>query len=118
MLVHGLSVESVDLRRLGGSAGGNDVLGDNFDGCPETPGEKKLGPLRRKGACDSAADRASGSVDHRNLVFQHHLDSLRWWELRLSIESGLRDLTHRWALDLPRPEATEDCWARRLIVAL
>ena len=33
MLVHGLLVESVDLRRLGGSAGGNDVLGDRFDGC-------------------------------------------------------------------------------------
>ena len=28
MLVHGLLVESVDLRGFGGSAGGNDVLGD------------------------------------------------------------------------------------------
>src|SRR5688572_23050233 len=73
MLVHSLLVESVDLRRLGGSAGGNDVLGDNFDGCQVAPGEKKIGPLRRKGACDSAADHASGSVDHRNLVLQHHL---------------------------------------------
>src|SRR5215204_971796 len=73
MLVHGLLVESVDLRGFGGSAGGNDVLGDRFDGCPEAPGEKELGALRRKGACDSAADRASGSVDHRNLVLQHHL---------------------------------------------
>src|SRR6266508_5163319 len=73
MLVHGLLVESVDLRRLGGSAGGNNVLGDNFDGCQVAPGEKKIGPLSRKGACDSAADRASGSVDHRNLVRQHHL---------------------------------------------
>jgi hypothetical protein len=59
MLVHGLLVESVDLRRLGGSAGGNDFLGDNFDGCQVAPGEKKIGPLRRKGACDSAADRVS-----------------------------------------------------------
>src|SRR5918996_1372545 len=73
MLVHGLLVESVDLRRLGGSTGGNDVLGDNFDRCQGAPGEKEIGPLRRKGACDSAADRASGSVDHRNLVLQHHL---------------------------------------------
>src|SRR6266566_10013927 len=73
MLVHGLLVESIDLRRLGGSAGGNNVLGDNFDGCQVAPGEKKIGPLSRKGACDSAADRASGSVDHRNLVRQHHL---------------------------------------------
>ena len=34
MLVHGLLVERVDLRRLGGSAGGNDVLRDRFDRCP------------------------------------------------------------------------------------
>src|SRR6266508_4465451 len=62
--VSGLLVESVDLRSFGGSAGGDDVLGDNFDGCQVAPGEKEVGPLRRKGACDSAADRASGSVDH------------------------------------------------------
>jgi hypothetical protein len=40
MLVHGLLVESVDLCRLGGSAGGNDFLGDNFDGCQVAPGER------------------------------------------------------------------------------
>src|SRR5687767_15321740 len=73
MLVHGLLLERVDLRGLGGSAGGNDVLGERCDRCPEAPGEKDLGALRRKGACYSAADRASGSVDHRNLVLQHHL---------------------------------------------
>src|ERR687897_3916487 len=73
MLVHSLLIESVDLRRLGGSTGGNDVLGDSFDRCQVAPGEKKLGPLRRKGVCDSAADRASGSVDHRNLVLEQHL---------------------------------------------
>jgi hypothetical protein len=28
MLVHSLLVESVDLRRLGGSGGGNDVFSD------------------------------------------------------------------------------------------
>jgi hypothetical protein len=73
MLVHRLLVERVDCRRLSGSAGGNDVLGDNFDGSPFVPGEKELGPLRRKGARNSTADRASGSVDHYNLVLQHHL---------------------------------------------
>ncbi len=77
MLVHGLLVQSVYRRRLGGSAGGSDFLGDNFDGCQSVPGEKEIGPLERKGACDSAADRASGSVDHRNLVLQHHLDLIR-----------------------------------------
>ena len=73
MPVHGLLVESVDLRRLGRSAGGIDVLGDSFDGRPVSPSEKKLSPLARKGACHGAADRASASVDHRNLVRQHHL---------------------------------------------
>src|ERR687897_2169138 len=70
MLVHGLLLERVDLRGLGGSARGNDVLGERIDRCPEAPGEKDLGALSRKGACDSAADRASGSVEHRNLVLQ------------------------------------------------
>jgi hypothetical protein len=73
MLVQGLLVESVDLGRLSGSAGGSEVLSDRFDRWPLAPGEKQLRPLRRKGTRDSAADRASGSVDHRNLVLQHHL---------------------------------------------
>ena len=55
MLVHGLLVESVYLRRIGGFAGGRDVLGDNFDGCQAATGEKEIGPLSRKGACDGAA---------------------------------------------------------------
>jgi hypothetical protein len=43
MLVHGLLVESIDRRRLCGSAGGNDVLGDYFDRCRFVPGEKEPG---------------------------------------------------------------------------
>jgi hypothetical protein len=39
------------------------------DGFPVASGEKKLGPLARKGASDSAADRASASVDHATLFF-------------------------------------------------
>src|ERR687897_1134331 len=73
MLIHSLLVESVDLRRLGGSAGGNDLLSDRFDRCQAAPGEKELGSLSREGACDSSADCASGPVDHCNLVLQHHL---------------------------------------------
>src|SRR5918993_940112 len=81
MIVHRLLVERVHLRRLGGSAGGNDILADNFDWCQVASGEKEIGPLSRKGACDSAADRAPGSVYHRNLVLQHHLWflSVPWW---------------------------------------
>jgi hypothetical protein len=73
MLVHRLLVEGVDLRRVGGSASGTDVRGDNLDGYQGAPSEKHVGTLRRKRACDRAADRASGSVDHRDLVLQHHL---------------------------------------------
>src|SRR5215468_7325451 len=73
MLVQSLLVEGVYLHRLSRSAGGNDVLGDRFDRRPLAPGEKKLGSLARSGARDSPADRASRSVNHRNLVPQHHL---------------------------------------------
>src|SRR5262245_34829158 len=72
MLVHSPLVERVDLRRLGGSASGNGVLGYRFDWRQAPTGEKKLCPLARKGACDSAADRASGSVDHSVLVLKQH----------------------------------------------
>jgi hypothetical protein len=75
MLVHGLFVESVDFRDIGGSARGSDVPTDNFDGCPVAPGEKKRGTLARKRARHGAADRTSGSVNHRNLVLQQH----RWF---------------------------------------
>jgi hypothetical protein len=73
MRVDGLFVERVDLRCLGGSVGGNDVLGDSVDGRPLAAGEKKSGPFRRKGTRDSAADRASGSVDNGDLVLEHHV---------------------------------------------
>ena len=48
MLIDSLLVESVDLRRLGGSAGGNDVLGDSSDGCQVAPGEKRFAPSDAK----------------------------------------------------------------------
>src|SRR5215813_6708165 len=73
MLVHSLLVESIDLRRLSGSAGGNDLLGDNFDGGQTVPGEKNLGPLRRKRTRDSAANAPSRSIDDRDLVLQLHV---------------------------------------------
>src|SRR4029453_2697227 len=73
MVVDSLLLESVDLRRLGGPTGGNDVPGDRFDRRQAAPRQKHLGPLGPEGACDSAADPASGSVDHRNLVLQQHL---------------------------------------------
>src|SRR5262245_60851274 len=68
MAVHGLLIESVDFGRLGGSAGEHDFLGDNLDRCHMATGEKQLSSLARKRTCDGAADGASSSVDHRNLV--------------------------------------------------
>src|SRR5258708_26537949 len=93
MLTHSLLVESVALRRLGGSAGENDSPGDNFDGRPGASREKKLGPLTRKGTRDSAADPASSSVDHRNLVLEHHLSLFFAWVVtpaHLKSKTGVR----------------------------
>src|SRR5260370_39501093 len=73
MFINSVLVEAADLRRLGDSAGGKVVLSDRFDRRSLAPSEKKLGPLMRKGTRDTAADLASGSVDHRNFVLQHHL---------------------------------------------
>jgi hypothetical protein len=73
MPVHGLLVKSVDLRRVGGSAGRLDFVGNRCHGRPLSPGKKNLGPFPRKRARHGAADRTSCSVDHRNLLFQHHL---------------------------------------------
>jgi hypothetical protein len=73
MLVDSLLVERVNLRRLSGSTGGNDVLGNRLDRCTVMPSEKNLSPLVRKGACDSTADPTAGSVDHRHLVLENHL---------------------------------------------
>src|SRR5215813_5640364 len=90
MLVHSLLVESVDLRPLGGSSGGNDFLSDRFDQGTVAPGEKKLGPFARKGACDGTADITSAPVDQRNLVLQQHLRFLSPHELRSTAEMHLR----------------------------
>src|SRR5579863_864285 len=82
MLVHSLLIEGVDLRRLGGSARGNDFFGNYYDRCPLSPGQEKRGPLARKGACDGGTDRTAGSIDHGHLVFQHHVSSLQIGALR------------------------------------
>ena len=58
---------------LGESRVVNDFPCDCFDRCFVAPREKKTSPLACKGACDRAADRASGSINHCNLVLQYHL---------------------------------------------
>src|SRR5580692_18331 len=73
MPVNSLLVESIDLRRLGGATGRSDAPCDRFDRRQFAPGEKDLCPLVCEGACDAAADVASGAIDHCNFVLQHHL---------------------------------------------
>ena len=48
MPVHGLLVEGVDLRRLGGSAGGNDFLGEASTGARGRPVRNSLAPSDAK----------------------------------------------------------------------
>ena len=78
MPVDRLLVERVDLGRLGGSAGGDDLRGERVDRCLETPGQKDRRSLAREGAGHRAADRAPCSVDHRDLVFENHFVSFPW----------------------------------------
>ena len=100
VLVHGLLVEGVDRRRLGGPAGGNDLLGDRFDRCPVAAGDKQRGPLAHKGAGDRAADGAAGAVEHRDLVGQQHRWFLsgrwRWfaWHARAGRVGGRHPKVH------------------------
>jgi hypothetical protein len=72
MLVNSLLVERVDLRRLGRSTGGPDLLGDDLDWFQGSPRQEERGSFAREGAGDGTANGTAGSVDHRNLVFQHH----------------------------------------------
>jgi hypothetical protein len=73
MLVHGLFIESIYLRRLDKAAGGGYLLCDIVERRPAASGEKERCPLPSEGARHSTADRASGSVDHCNLVFEHNV---------------------------------------------
>src|SRR5262249_30955737 len=94
---HAFFVEGIDLGRLPGSTGRHDVLDDRFDRSPQAPGEKDLGPLARKGACHRAADGASGPVDHRNFVLQHHLHYLRRLRIVRAADNADTASSRNWA---------------------
>lgn len=55
MAVYSLLVQSIDLLRFCGSAGGTNIVRDRIDRFSAPPGEKDLGPLARKGARDGTA---------------------------------------------------------------
>src|SRR4029450_1431289 len=73
MLGQSLLVKSVNLRGLGEASCGDDFTGDSLNRRLPSPRQKESRSFARKGARDSAADPASGSVDHRDFVLQHHL---------------------------------------------
>jgi hypothetical protein len=72
---HRRLLERVDLRRLRGPAGGGDLPGDLVHRRLPPPGEEDPRTLGREGACHRTADRATGAVDHRDLVRQHRCRS-------------------------------------------
>src|SRR5262245_4596654 len=97
MSVHRPLVESVDLRRLRGSACGHDVFCDGIERCAVMASEKDPGSFAGKGASHGTADRSSGSVDDRNLVLQQHL----WFPFLILIG------------DAPRIQAVKDVDTKR-----
>src|SRR5262249_41995194 len=72
MFVHSLLIEGVGLRRLGVSAGRNNIVRDHLHGRQVSPGEKDTGSIACKRARHSAANCASSAVNHCNLTFQQH----------------------------------------------
>jgi hypothetical protein len=57
-------VEGIDLRRLGLSSRGADLLGHLLEALEGTTGEEDVGPLSGEGSGNRATDRPSPSVDN------------------------------------------------------
>src|SRR5262245_11368486 len=72
MPVHSLLIKRVQFCHLGRSASGDDSITNDLDRGRVKAGEKEIGPFASKGTRHSAADGASGPVDHRHFVVQHH----------------------------------------------
>jgi hypothetical protein len=66
-------VEGIDLRRLGLSSRGADLLGHLLEALQGSTGEEDPGPLAGKRAGYRAAYLPSRPVDHRVLVLEQHL---------------------------------------------
>src|SRR5215212_8564209 len=72
VLVDGLLVEGIDLRRLGPSSSGADLLGHLLEALKGTTGEEDLGPLAGEGTGDRTTNLSSASVDDGVLVLEQH----------------------------------------------
>lgn len=75
MLVDRTFVEGVQHGRLAGPALGDDVGGDRFERLLGPTGEEDPRSLARERAGDARAQPA-GSIDHRVLAFEQHVDPL------------------------------------------
>jgi hypothetical protein len=82
---------------------------DRFDRRPEASDEKKLGPLARKGACDSTADRTSGSVDSGrwSVSLEEHSLGREFFEAQVdSSHFGSRAARASDTVDCAKPSAS------------
>jgi hypothetical protein len=68
VLLDSLFVQSIDLRRLGHSYSGRDLLGHLLERGKGATGEEDLRPFASEYAGTGAADRAAPSVDYGVLV--------------------------------------------------
>src|SRR5207247_656975 len=73
VLVDSPFVEGIDLRRLGHSACGGDLLGHLVERCKRATGQEDLRPFAGEGPGHRTADRAARSVDHSVLVLEKHV---------------------------------------------
>jgi hypothetical protein len=72
MLIDSLLIQRVDLRDLRGPASRTDPSGDRLELVRGPSSQEHLRSLAGERLCDSAADRASASVDHRVLSLKQH----------------------------------------------
>jgi hypothetical protein len=86
MLVGRMLIERVDLRRLGRSARGTDLIGHHVELRPRAAREEHAGAFTGERADDGAADRSAPSVDHRVPVLEQQIYVLK--SIRFTTESG------------------------------
>src|SRR5215204_7332922 len=90
VILDGLLVQGIDLRRLGHSASRGNLLGHLIERLTGSTGEKHFSPFAGKCAGHRAADRASPSVDYGVLVLEQHLGTPL-----LIVRTGLHIKTQR-----------------------
>jgi hypothetical protein len=77
MLVDRVLIERLDIRRLGRSARGTDLIGHPVELRPRAAREEHAGAFTGKRAGDGTTDRSAPSVDHRVPVLEQHIYLLK-----------------------------------------